>query len=109
MSLAKPSIFLCLFHASTKSTQGRGVRDFQFALPQDTIYVYDNNSTDRTASIATKAGAIVRHELFQGKGNVVRRMFSDVEAEIYVLVDGNDTYDAAVAPELIDLCDASST
>jgi hypothetical protein len=72
-------------------------------LPQADIYVYDNNSTNGTALVAAETGAIVRHEPFQGKGNVVRRMFSDVEAEIYVLVDGDDTYDAAVAPELIGL------
>lgn len=77
------------------------VRDFRVALPEATIYVYDNNSSDRTAAAARAAGAIVRHEPLQGKGNVVRRMFADIEADVYVLVDGDDTYDAASAPDLI--------
>jgi glycosyltransferase involved in cell wall biosynthesis len=79
------------------------VRDFKRALPQATVYVYDNNSTDRTAAMAAAAGAVVRHEPLQGKGNVVRRMFADVEADIYVMVDGDDTYHAASAPELVQL------
>jgi glycosyltransferase involved in cell wall biosynthesis len=70
------------------------VADFRAALPEATIYVYDNNSTDGTAEVARAAGALVRRELHQGKGNVVRRMFADVDAEIYVLVDGDATYDA---------------
>ena len=74
------------------------VTDFQTALPRATVYVYDNNSTDRTASMARAAGAVVRAEPLQGKGHVVRRMFADVEADIYVLVDGDDTYDAHAAP-----------
>lgn len=86
-----------------ESTVGRVVHDFRVALPQADIYVYDNNSTDRTAPTALEAGALVRYEPLRGKGNVVRRMFSDVEADIYVLVDGDDTYNAAAAPELIDL------
>src|SRR5262245_23407432 len=73
------------------------VRDFRAALPRASIYVYDNNSSDDTASVARRAGAIVRHEPWQGKGNVVRRMFSDIEADIYVLVDGDGTYHAASA------------
>jgi glycosyltransferase involved in cell wall biosynthesis len=73
---------------------GRVVAGFRAALPAATIYVYDNNSTDRTAEVARAAGAQVRRETHQGKGNVVRRMFSDVEADIYVLVDGDGTYDA---------------
>jgi len=77
------------------------VRDFQAALPTAKIYVYDNNSSDRTAAVAREAGAIVRCEMRQGKGNVMRRMFADVEADIYVLADGDDTYDASVAPALI--------
>src|SRR5262247_2052331 len=68
------------------------VADFRAALPEATIYVYDNNSTDRTAEVAREAGATVRRETHQGKGNVVRRMFADVDAEIYVLVDGDATY-----------------
>ena len=78
------------------------VRDFRAALPHARIYVYDNNSSDDTASVARKAGAIVRQEPLQGKGNVVRRMFSDVEADIYVMVDGDGTYDAGSAPRLVD-------
>ena len=77
------------------------VGDFRAALPQAAVYVYDNNSSDATAARAREAGAVVRHELRQGKGNVVRRMFADVEADIYVLVDGDDTYDAAAARALI--------
>jgi glycosyltransferase involved in cell wall biosynthesis len=80
---------------------GRVVRDFRAVLPDATIYVYDNNSRDRTAEVAAEAGAIVRRETLQGKGNVVRRMFADVEADIYVMVDGDDTYHAASAPALI--------
>src|SRR2546429_7885083 len=70
------------------------VADFRRALPAASIYVYDNNSTDRTAEIARAAGALVRREMHQGKGNVVRRMFADVDADIYVLADGDATYDA---------------
>jgi glycosyltransferase involved in cell wall biosynthesis len=70
------------------------IGDFRAALPQAAIYVYDNNSTDRTAEVARAAGAQVRRESLQGKGNVVRRMFADVDADIYVLVDGDATYDA---------------
>ena len=70
------------------------VADFRAALPDAAIYVYDNNSTDRTAEVARAAGAIVRTEPTQGKGNVVRRQFADIEADIYVMADGDDTYDA---------------
>ena len=77
------------------------VKDFRKALPNATIYVYDNASTDRTAAIASAAGAVVMHETQRGKGNVVRRMFADVEADIYILVDGDDTYAAAAAPSLV--------
>jgi glycosyltransferase involved in cell wall biosynthesis len=79
----------------------RVVRDFRRALPTAKVYVYDNASTDRTAEVAAREGAIVGHEPFPGKGNVMRRMFSDIEADIYVLVDGDDTYDASVAPQLV--------
>jgi glycosyltransferase involved in cell wall biosynthesis len=82
---------------------GRVVQDIRAALPTAAIHVYDNNSNDCTASIARAAGAIVRRESQQGKGNVVRRMFADVEADIYVLLDGDDTYDAAAAPTLVGL------
>lgn len=78
------------------------VADFRKALPSAAIYVYDNNSRDRTAAVAREAGAIVRSEHRQGKGHVVRRMFADVEADVYVLVDGDATYDAPSAPRMID-------
>src|ERR1700722_3092509 len=77
------------------------VADFRRELPKGAIYVYDNNSSDRTAQVAHAAGALVRSETLQGKGNVVRRMFADIEADIYVLVDGDDTYDAASVPMMI--------
>lgn len=78
------------------------IQDFQKSLPNSIIFVYDNNSTDDTKEIARKAGAVVRNEPLQGKGNVVRRMFSDVEADIYVLVDGDDTYDATSAGAMVE-------
>jgi glycosyltransferase involved in cell wall biosynthesis len=81
----------------------RVVGDFQAALPQATVYVYDNNSTDGTVAAARAAGAVVRREPHQGKGNVVRRMFSDVDADVYVLVDGDATYHAPSAPTMIRL------
>jgi hypothetical protein len=80
---------------------GKVVTDFRTALPTADIYVYDNNSRDRTVEVARAAGAEVRSETQQGKGYVVRRMFADIDADIYVLVDGDDTYDAAAAPALI--------
>ena len=78
------------------------VHDFRAALPGATVFVYDNNSSDETEKIAREAGAVVRTELLPGKGNVVRRMFADIDADIYVLVDGDDTYDAASAGKLIE-------
>lgn len=82
---------------------GQTIADFRAALPGATIYVYDNNSSDGTAEIARAAGAVVRTERMQGKGHVVRRMFADVEADIYVMADGDATYEAAAAPGLIAL------
>lgn len=79
------------------------VRDFRAALPGATVFVYDNNSTDQTKAVAAAAGAVVRSEPLRGKGNVVRRMFADIEADVFVLVDGDDTYDAASAPKLVQL------
>ena len=76
------------------------VTDFRKALPEAVIYVYDNNSTDDTAEKASKAGAVVRHEWQQGKGNVIRRMFRDIDAECYIMTDGDDTYPAESAPEM---------
>ena len=78
------------------------VADFRKALPSATIYVYDNNSSDRTVAVARAAGAEVRGERRQGKGHVVRRMFADVDADVYVLVDGDATYDAPSAPRMIE-------
>jgi glycosyltransferase involved in cell wall biosynthesis len=80
---------------------GQTVRDFRAQFPRADLYVYDNNSKDQTSARAREAGAIVRIEPRQGKGNVVRRMFADIEADIYVLVDGDDTYDATAAPGLV--------
>ena len=78
------------------------VRDFKKALPEATIYVYDNNSKDGTDKIAKNAGAIVRYEHQQGKGNVIRRMFSEIDAECYLMVDGDDTYPAEAASQMVD-------
>lgn len=86
-----------------EKTVGRVVRDFRSALPFAQIYVYDNNSTDGTSAGASEAGAIVRKEARQGKGNVVRRMFADIHASAYVLVDGDGTYDAADAARMLEL------
>lgn len=77
------------------------VRDFRAALPWATVYVYDNNSSDNTAAIARQCGAVVRHVGLQGKGNVIRRMFADIEADIYVMVDGDATYHAPSAPHMV--------
>ena len=78
------------------------VTDFKTALPDAVIYVYDNNSTDDTAAIAEEAGAVVRHEYQQGKGNVVRRMFREIDAQCYIMTDGDDTYPAEFAPAMVD-------
>ena len=79
------------------------VKDYKKALKDATIYVYDNNSTDKTADIAKKAGAIVRHEYRQGKGNVIRTMFREINADCYLMIDGDDTYSAENAKEMCDL------
>lgn len=77
------------------------ISDFRKHLPNATIYIFDNNSTDNTADIALKCGAIVRKSMHQGKGNVVRHMFSEVNADVYILVDGDATYDASMAPTMV--------
>ncbi|MFQ6880636.1 MAG: glycosyltransferase family 2 protein [Oscillospiraceae bacterium] len=77
------------------------VTDFKRVLPEAKIYVYDNNSSDQTAEIAEKSGAIVRHEYRQGKGNVIRRMFREIDAQCYIMTDGDDTYPAEAAPEMV--------
>lgn len=81
---------------------GQVVRDLRAAVPGMDIYVYDNRSTDRTVEVALQAGAIVRREEVKGKGNVVRRAFADIEADVYLLIDGDDTYDASAAPRMIE-------
>lgn len=83
------------------TTIGAVVHDFRKALPDAAVYVFDNNSSDDTIEVARKAGAIVREEHMQGKGHVVRRMFADIEADVYILVDGDDTYEADAAPRLV--------
>ena len=80
---------------------GRTVAEFRAALPGATIYVYDNNSRDRTVEVARASGAVVRSERIQGKGAVVRRMFADVDADVYVMADGDATYEAAAAPGMV--------
>ena len=83
------------------STIAKVVTDFRAALPEADIYVYDNNSTDGTSQVAQQAGAIVRHEPVQGKGNVIRRMFREVEADCYLMADGDDTYPAEQARQMV--------
>jgi len=78
------------------------VTDAKKALPDAVIYVYDNNSTDKTVELASKAGAVIRHEYVQGKGAVIRRMFREIDAECYIMVDGDDTYPMECAPEMVD-------
>ena len=84
-------------------TIGRVVRSFHEALPSASVFVYDNNSTDRTSEVASREGATVRRSPLGGKGNVVRQMFADVEADVYLLVDGDDTYDPSVARRFVEL------
>ncbi|HVK77127.1 MAG TPA: glycosyltransferase family 2 protein [Kofleriaceae bacterium] len=100
--MSAPRIAVLVPCLNEEAAIGKVVRDFRAALPAATIYVYDNNSTDRTGEVAAAAGAVVRRERRPGKGNVVRRMFQDIDADVYVMVDGDDTYDAAAAPALID-------
>ncbi len=83
-------------------TIGKVVDDFKSVLPEAVIYVYDNNSKDDTARIAKERGAVVRHEYQQGKGNVVRRMFREIDAECYIMIDGDDTYPAEFAPAMVE-------
>jgi hypothetical protein len=99
---AAPRVAVLVPCFNEAATVAQVVRDFRAALPQATVYVYDNNSTDPTALVARQAGAVVRSEPRQGKGHVVRRMFADVEADVYVLVDGDGTYEAAAAPALVE-------
>lgn len=98
---AAPRVAVILPCYNEEAAIARTVADFRAALPDAAIYVYDNNSRDRTAEVARTAGAIVRTERMQGKGHVVRRMFADVDADIYVMADGDATYEAAAAPRLV--------
>ena len=84
-------------------TVGKVIKDYKKVLPNADIYVYDNNSTDGTDEIARKAGAIVRYERRQGKGNVIRTMFKEIDADCYLMIDGDDTYPAEHAKEMVDL------
>ena len=84
-----------------EKTVAKVVQDYRAALPQADIYVYDNNSTDRTAELAAQAGAIVRREYRQGKGNVIRSMFRQIDADCYMMTDGDDTYPAEAAPQMV--------
>ena len=97
----QPSVAVLLPCFNEEVTIGKVVRDFKAALPDATVYVYDNNSTDRTAEIAAAEGAIVRREPRQGKGNVIRTMFEDIDADVYVMADGDDTYPADAAPAMV--------
>jgi len=98
-----PKIAVVLPCYNEEAAIGATVAGFRAALPGATIYVYDNNSADRTSEIATQAGAVVRMERQQGKGHVVRRMFADIDADVYVMADGDLTYDPKSAPQMVDL------
>ncbi|MGI8901270.1 MAG: glycosyltransferase, partial [Nocardioides sp.] len=93
----------CLDEAATVASV---VADLTAAVPDITVYVYDNGSTDRTADVAGAAGAVVRHESRRGKGHVIRRAFGDVQADVFVIVDGDGTYDLSTLPMMIDLLHA---
>ena len=97
----QPSVAVLLPCFNEEVTIGKVVRDFKAALPDATVYVYDNNSTDRTAEIAAAEGAIVRREPRPGKGNVIRAMFEGIDADVYVMADGDDTYPADAAPAMV--------
>ncbi|WP_341632684.1 glycosyltransferase family 2 protein [Sphingomonas agri] len=98
-----PKIAVVLPCYNEEAAIGATVAGFRAALPGATIYVYDNNSADRTSEIAVQAGAVVRMERQQGKGHVVRRMFADIDADVYVMADGDLTYDPKSAPQMVDL------
>lgn len=98
----KPEVAVLIPCYNEEVTIKKVVEDFKAALPKAKIYVYDNNSSDKTAEIAAKAGAIVRKEPRQGKGNVIRAMFEDIDADVYVMSDGDDTYPADAAPAMVE-------
>ena len=109
-NIGAPGIAVLIPCFNEAATIAKVVGDFRAVLPGAAVHVYDNNSTDRTVENARAAGALIGHEARQGKVHVIRRMFSDIEADIYVLVDGDATYDTASAPKLIarllaDCCD----
>ena len=101
-SVFSPQVAVLIPCLNEEAAVARVVTDFRVALPEAQIFVYDNGSVDRTALVARQAGATVRREPLKGKGNVMRRMFADIDADVYVLVDGDGTYDAAIAPVLIE-------
>ena len=101
MNVSPPTIVAIVPCFNEEAAIGKVVADLKDAVPDIVVYVYDNNSTDRTAAIAAEAGAIVRTEKRPGKGNVVRRAFADLDADIYVLIDGDDTYEASHLTEMI--------
>lgn len=101
MKEEQPTIAVLLPCYNEELTIGKVVRDFQTSIPLATIYVYDNNSTDKTAEIALAEGAVVRKEPRQGKGNVIQAMFEDIDADVYIMADGDDTYPAEAAPEMV--------
>lgn len=103
MSRTSPRIAVLLPCYNEEAAIGATVAGFRAALPGATVYVYDNNSADRTREVAAKAGAVVRSEKQQGKGNVVRRMFADIDADVYVMADGDLTYDPAAAPAMVEM------
>lgn len=103
VSTEQPRIAVLLPCYNEEAAIGATVRGFREALPAATVYVYDNNSRDRTREIAAEAGAVVRTERQQGKGHVVRRMFADVDADIYIMADGDLTYDPQAAPAMVDM------
>jgi len=100
---ASPKIAVLLPCYNEEAAIGATVAGFKAALPDAAIYVYDNNSRDRTREIAAQAGAVVRTEKQQGKGHVVRRMFADIDADVYVMADGDLTYDPAASPAMVDM------
>src|SRR5919205_431297 len=102
-ALRSPRIAVLLPCFNEEAAIGATVAGFREALPGAAVYVYDNNSSDRTREIAAEAGAVVRGERQQGKGHVVRRMFADVDADIYIMADGDLTYDPASAPAMVDM------
>src|SRR3954449_7054421 len=101
--VASPKIAVLLPCFNEEAAIAATVAGFRAALPDATIYVYDNNSQDRTREVAASTGAMVRSEKQQGKGHVVRRMFADVDADVYVMADGDLTYDPAAAPAMVDM------